>query len=128
LTAAALHRLPAADRDKVTVVFITTDPACDTPGVIRAWLDNFTSGYPGDPTFVGLTGSQAAIQQAERQIDMPLSYPDPAVRTTSDYQVVHAGYTLIYSPAGVAHLTVDDSETLPAYVTTLEHVIDQGPA
>ncbi len=57
---------------------------------------------------------------------MPLSYPEPG-RTTSDYQVAHAGYTLIYSPDGVAHLSVDDSETLPAYAATLEHVIDRAP-
>ncbi len=48
--AAARRRLPAAQRDRVRVVFVTVDPRRDTPAVLRAWLDQF------DPTFTGLVG------------------------------------------------------------------------
>ena len=127
LIAAAINQLPASLRHAVTVVFVTTDPSRDTPPVIRAWLDHFTSGYPGDPTFVGLTGSPNQIHQAEQQVGMPLSYAQSAQNNPDGgYQVVHAGYTLIYSQSGFAHLTVDDSETLPAFTVTLKHVITDG--
>ncbi len=46
----ALTQLPSQVRDETQLVFITTDPARDTPEVLRSYLDR----YNGD--FVGLTG------------------------------------------------------------------------
>jgi protein SCO1/2 len=63
--AAALHKLPDAVTRQVTVVFVTTDPARDTPKRLRAWLDNFDRG------FIGLTGSQAAIDSAQIAMHLP---------------------------------------------------------
>ncbi len=122
LAAEALQHMPARQRAAVTVVFITTDPARDTPPVIRAWLNHF------DPSFVGLTGTDAQIQQAEHAIGMPLSYAEAAPPGTpgGGYQIVHAGYTLVYSQDNVAHLQVDDTETPAAYATTLEHMLSRG--
>jgi protein SCO1 len=122
LSAEALQRMPARERSAVTVVFVTTDPARDTPPVLRAWLDHFNSN------FVGLTGSMAQIQQAEQAIGMPLSYADAAPPGTpgGGYEIVHAGYTLVYSQDNVAHLQLDDTETPAAYATTLEHVLAHG--
>lgn len=48
--ASAMTRLDDADRDRVNVVFVTTDPARDTEAVLATYLSHF------DPTFVGLTG------------------------------------------------------------------------
>jgi len=45
---------------KVTPVFVTVDPARDTPAVVR----QFTAAF--HPRMVGLTGSPAAIAQAEK--------------------------------------------------------------
>jgi len=48
--AAARLRLPEQDRERVGVAFVTTDPARDTPDVLREYLDRF------DPSFTGVTG------------------------------------------------------------------------
>jgi protein SCO1/2 len=122
LAAAAVRELPAAVAAKVTVVFITTDPARDTPEVIRAWLDNF------NPGFVGLTGSVGAIHAAEEEVDMPLSYAVTAASTSSggDYRVVHAGYTLVYSQDGRAHLQVDDTDHPAELAATIVRLVDHG--
>jgi protein SCO1/2 len=109
LAAAAVRELPAAVAAKVTVVFITTDPARDTPEVIRAWLDNF------NPGFVGLTGSVGAIHAAEEEVDMPLSYA-----------VTAAGYTLVYSQDGRAHLQVDDTDHPAELAATIVRLVDHG--
>lgn len=53
--AAAMNRLDAADRKKVDVVFVTTDPARDDAKTLRSYLD----GY--DPDFIGLTGDLETI-------------------------------------------------------------------
>ena len=48
--ASALRLLPAAQRHRVAVVFVTEDPSRDQPPQLRAWLDQF------DPDFIGLSG------------------------------------------------------------------------
>ena len=48
--AGAMARLSDADRERVEVVFVTTDPARDDEQVVEAYADRF------DPDFVGLTG------------------------------------------------------------------------
>ena len=49
--ASALARLSDAEKAKLQVVFVTTDPARDTEKVLRTYLDRF------NPEFVGVTGS-----------------------------------------------------------------------
>ncbi len=46
------------DAAKVTPIFITVDPARDTPAQMKQYLESF------DPHFVGLTGAAAQIAQA----------------------------------------------------------------
>jgi protein SCO1/2 len=126
LAAEAIHGLPASERKDVTMVFVTTDPTRDTPPVIKAWLAKFTDSFPGDPAFVGLTAPQAKIHAAEQQIHMLLSYAAQIDSKTGKYNVVHAGYTDIFSQDGFAHLQVTDTESPINYTTTLEHLIQKG--
>src|SRR5215831_8056426 len=56
----ALNKMSAGLRNQVKLVFVTTDPARDSPKVLRACLDNF------DKRFIGLTGSEAAIEAVEK--------------------------------------------------------------
>jgi protein SCO1/2 len=64
--AMALQRLEPGERDRIQVVFVTTDPARDKPAVIRQYLDRF------DPSFVGLTGSLTTIRQAAEQVGVDI--------------------------------------------------------
>jgi protein SCO1/2 len=54
---AGLTKLDDADRERVQVVVVTTDPARDTPPVLRQYLDGF------DPTWEGLTGPLPTITE-----------------------------------------------------------------
>ena len=96
-TAAALRDLPAGVRAQITVVFVTTDPARDTPAVLRAWLAKY------DPAFIGLTGSPAEIELAQ----IAASVPTSAVEATGkgSYVVDHAGYVIAYTRDNLGHLT-----------------------
>jgi protein SCO1/2 len=58
--AGALRGLPPDLVAKVRVVFVTVDPARDTPVGIRQWLDLF------DSRFIGLWGSEREIDVAGR--------------------------------------------------------------
>ncbi|GAA1523112.1 SCO family protein [Nocardioides humi] len=53
--AAAMNRLDAADRAKVDVVFVTTDPSRDDEKTLRTYLDGYDKG------FIGLTGDLDTI-------------------------------------------------------------------
>jgi protein SCO1/2 len=93
----AVRSLPAADRGKVSVVMITSDPARDTPARLREWLGAF------DPTFVGLTGRYADVATAAHEVGIPI---EPPVRQPDGTWVVdHGAQVLLYSPrTGTAQL------------------------
>jgi len=123
LAGATVNRLAPKLRDRVTVVFITTDPKRDTPKVIRAWLDNFSGG----DRFVGLTGTIGEIHQAEKQVGMPLSFVESGPGAgNSGYQIEHAGYLLAYSQDNVAHLQFYDNEPAPSFATSLSNLVTHG--
>ena len=93
---AALKKMPAGISDQVKLVFVTTDPARDTPVVLRRWLDLF------DRRFIGLTESEAAIEAVQRAAGVA-----PAQKTglaNGNYAVAHANFVLAYSKDNLAHL------------------------
>lgn len=94
--AAALKKMSADIADQVKLVFVTTDPARDSPAVVRRWLDLF------DHRFIGLTGTERVIEAVERVAGVPR-----ATRTAlanGDYGVSHANFVLAYSKDNLAHV------------------------
>jgi protein SCO1/2 len=95
--AEAFRKLPPVSADQFRVVFVTTDPARDSPTVLRAWLDHF------DKRFIGLTGTQASIDAAQIASNL-----DPAkkskVRADGNYEVGHALFVFAYTKDNLAHL------------------------
>ena len=65
--ASSLTRLDPADRAKVAMVFVTTDPARDTRPVLRSYLSRF------DRTFDGLTGDLPSIVRLGRAFDVQIA-------------------------------------------------------
>jgi protein SCO1 len=116
---AALGRLPTAERRRINVVFVSTDPDRDTPPVIRVWLDHF------DDAFIGLTGSIRQIRQAELETGLPLSFAEHVNEPGGSYTVVHAGYILVYSQDNKAHLEfpaeITPSQEAQDLTTLLKH-------
>jgi len=92
---AALKKLPAGIAEQVKLVFVTTDPARDTRVVLRRWLDNF------DTHFVGLTGTEAALEAVQKAAGVP-----PAKKTLAagNYLVAHANFVLAYTKDNRAHV------------------------
>jgi protein SCO1 len=62
----ALRALDPVDRRKVQVLFVSADPARDTPARIRRWLDRF------DPAYEGLTGPKRRIRAVAARIGVAL--------------------------------------------------------
>jgi len=93
---AALKRLPADMANRVKLVFVTTDPAHDTPQVLRRWLDLYNK------RFVGLTGTDAAIEAVELATGVPAARKVGLVN--GNYRVAHANFVVAYTTDNEAHL------------------------
>lgn len=114
---AALKRLPAGTADRVRLVFVTTDPARDTPPVLRRWLDLF------DRRFIGLTGTEQAIAAVQRMAGVPVATKSgPA---NGNYAVNHANFVLAYSKDGLAHVIYPGGVSKDDWVHDLPLLIDE---
>jgi protein SCO1/2 len=88
----ALHRLPPQVQAHTQVVFVTSDPARDSPAVLKQWLANFDTGLA--LPFVGLTATTGQIDALARSVGVPLS---PAVvGSDGTVSVEHGTQTLAF--------------------------------
>lgn len=117
--AAALRRLPTAQRSRIAVVFVTTDPWRDTPKVIKSWLAAF------NPSFIGLTGDYARIQAAAESLGIPLDRPKS---TTGDYEVTHGAEVLPFGTDHLAHLIYTSGVSSQGWAADLPKLLREMPA
>ncbi len=98
--AVALKKLPSGFADQVKLVFVTTDPARDSTKVLRSWLDHF------DKRFIGLTGTEAAIEAAQLAAGLPPARK--TARANVDYGLDHSSFVVAYTKDNLAHLIYPD--------------------
>ena len=114
---AALKKLPAGTGDHVKLVFVTTDPARDTPPVLRRWLDAF------DRHFIGLTGTEQAIAAVQRKAGVPVAMKSgPA---NGNYAVSHANFVLAFSTDDLAHVIYPGGVSKDDWVHDLPLLINE---
>lgn len=92
--AAGLKQVEASDpaiAAKVVPVFVTVDPARDTPAVVKAFAAAF------HPRAIGLTGSAAAIDAAARGYGVAHSI---GPKTAGGYLVEHSRAAYLMGPDG----------------------------
>jgi protein SCO1/2 len=94
--ALALRSTDPAVAERTTVVFVTTDPARDTPEVLGEYLGRFDADLP--TSFVGLTGDQQQIDQAQLAAGVPLA---------QDGGQAHSALLLLYGTDGEADVAFD---------------------
>jgi protein SCO1 len=95
--AAVMHQLPFDVTRKLRVVFITTDPARDTPEKLQAWLANF------DPSFIGLRGTPEQVKAIEKAVNVAPAVAD-APDSSGNYEVGHAAQVIAFTPDDSAHV------------------------
>jgi protein SCO1/2 len=95
--ASAMTRLSDSDRDQVDVVYITTDPARDTEGVLRRYLEHL------DPHFIGLTGKLATIVDVAKPLGVGITQGDRL--PSGGYDVTH----------GTTITGIDSDDEAPVY-------------
>ena len=97
---AALDKLPAEKRAHVKVLFVTVDPARDTPAVIGAYAAAFGS------EFVGLTGSAADLAPVEAEYHV---YAQRHDLKGGDYAMDHSSIIYVMGPDGRFVGLLDDA-------------------
>ncbi len=90
---AALGKLTTAERARTRVVFVTVDPDRDSATVLRTFLNGF------DPSYVGLTGTRAALDSAQKSVNFA-----PAIISRDA-----SGAPVVTHSAPVVVITADDS-------------------
>ena len=91
--ASVLRDLPWEIRDRIRVVFVSTDPERDTPERLREWLAGF------DNRFVGLRGDMEEVNRIQAELGLPTAVrlAEPADEDGGGaYEVGHAAQVLVF--------------------------------
>ena len=91
----ALKRLEAEDSDRaarVQPLFVTTDPARDTPAVLKEYVAAF------HPRLIGLTGSPEEIAAVSKAYGVWSAKQE--TEGSSDYLVNHSRTAILFGPKG----------------------------
>lgn len=103
----ALSRLGTL-ADQVTPIFITIDPARDTPRVMGRYVKSF------GPSFVGLTGTAAQIARVAREFRVYVK-KEPTGKGPDDYLMDHSSIIYVMDPKG-HYVTILSGEAKPGQI------------
>ena len=81
-----------ADASKVQVLFVTLDPARDTPAMLAQYVPTF------NPSFLGLTGTESEIAQVAQAFKVFYKKQDSASK--AGYSLDHSANTYVFDPQG----------------------------
>jgi protein SCO1/2 len=115
--AVAKKQLPKPEQDKLRVVFVTTDPARDTPAALGTWLKGI------DPDFIGLTGDFATIQAGARSLHITI---EPTTKNKNGKVVsVHGTQVIAFSPkTDAGYVLYGESATVDDYTKDLPKIAE----
>jgi protein SCO1/2 len=91
--AAVLKKLDYTDRQRVRVVFVTTDPERDTPERLHSWLAQI------DSNIVGVAGPIDQLNNLQTSLGLAPARPEPTPGgPKGSYGVAHAAAVLAFTP------------------------------
>jgi protein SCO1/2 len=118
--ASAMTRLDPADRERVGMLFITSDPARDDPAALRDYLDRF------DPSFEGLTGDLERIVAVGNELGVAVEKGNRL--PSGGYEVAHGTQVVgvdAHRPAPVGWTERKSAQELAEDITA---ILDGGVA
>jgi protein SCO1/2 len=106
-----------ADANRAQIVFVTVDPARDTPAELKAYVRAFDSSHS-----VGLTGSGRDIESIAKRYRV--AYQMEKRDTHGEYAVTHSSAVYIFDAQGHARLLATDNDSVDAIAHDVRRVID----
>ncbi len=91
-----VKKLLGKDGDKLQALFITVDPARDTPDVLKAYMANF------DPTFLALIPTPDALPDLAKSFK--IYYKKVDGKTPTSYTMDHSAGSFVYDTRGQLRL------------------------
>ena len=116
--ASALTRLDDAQRAKVGMLFVTTDPARDDARTLRDYLARF------DPQFDGLTGPLARIVALGKALGVPIEQGQKL--PSGGYDVSHGTQVLGVLPGGSTPVVWTEGTSPAAIAQDITTILDHG--
>jgi protein SCO1/2 len=95
---ANVRKMLGPDADRLQVLFVTVDPERDTPEHLKQYVPAF------DPSFIGLTGDQAAIEKVAK--DFRVFYQKVPGKEKGNYTLDHTAGSYVFDPQGRIRLFI----------------------
>ena len=92
------------DAERMQVLFVTVDPARDTPEVLAKYVPSF------NPSFLGLYGDAEATARTAKEFKV---FFNAQAASGGNYSVDHSAGTYIYDPAGRLRLFASYGQGAP---------------
>jgi len=108
----AVEKSDPAIGAKIVPLFITIDPARDTPAVLKSFLANF------HPRMVGLTGSAAAIDTTAKEY--AVYYKKGEMSPGGGYMVDHSRVAYLMDPQGKPMALLPQDQSPEAIATEIK--------
>lgn len=100
----------------VRILFVSVDPARDTPRSLHAYVQAF------DPRHVvGLTGTTRQIEDVARRYRV--AYQAEPANGTGDYEVTHSSAVYFFDAAGHARLIATATDTIDSMTHDLKQLL-----
>lgn len=112
-----LEKLPASDAKDVRILFISVDPARDTPQALHSYVAAFDAKH-----IRGLTGTDAQVESLAKRyrVAYQMEKRDP----NGSYEVTHSSAVYIFDRDGQARLLATSGDTPDAIAHDLRRVIE----
>ena len=106
-----------ADAQNVRILFISVDPARDTPQALHTYMGAFDAQHA-----LGLTGTEAEIESLARRYRV--AYQMEKREADGNYEVTHSSAVYVFDAQGHARLLATDHDTADAIAHDLRRVIN----
>lgn len=111
----ALALLNDKDRAAIAPLFITVDPARDTPEIVGAYVENF-------PGIMGLTGDEAAVEAAKAGFKVYAARRD-LPESDVGYTVDHTSFFYLVDRQGAPRYALQDAMTPEEIAAVMKRAI-----
>lgn len=115
---AEARKLMGPDGDKVQGLFVTLDPARDTPEVLKAYMANF------DPSFLALRGTPEQIAALAKEFK--IYYKKVEGKTPTSYTLDHSAASYVYDTQGRLRLYTRYGTGPQALASDLQLLLQPG--
>jgi protein SCO1 len=112
---AQARRMLGADAPRVQVLFVTLDPARDTPQLLAHYVPAF------DPSFVGLYGTEQQTEATAREFKV--YFQKVAGSTPTSYTLDHSSGSFVFDPQGRVRLVVPSGAKADGIASDLKRLL-----